>query len=96
VRGKVLRFEPCIASAWKSYQVKVNEGSSCYEIRVLNPAGVSSGVVSIELDGQPAGKNGPEIPFVDDGKPHLVVVTLGNKIAVAEALPHDKDLLTNV
>jgi cyclic beta-1,2-glucan synthetase len=51
--------------------------SSRYEIAVENPHGVSGGVQTAELDGEPVAGPGIAIPLVDDGSTHRVTVVLG-------------------
>ncbi len=77
LRGATLAIEPCIPRAWPRYEVDFLYHSSRYEIAVENPHGVSRGVVSVELDGQPLGGADVRIPLADDGATHRVTVTLG-------------------
>ena len=48
-----------------------------YEIRIVNPRGVSRGVASTELDGVEIAKGVAAIPLADDGQIHRVLVVLG-------------------
>ncbi len=70
-----LRIEPCIPPDWREYSIDYRYRSTRYHIEVENPFGVSRGVVSIELDGEPQSTN--DIPLVDDGARHTVRVVLG-------------------
>jgi cyclic beta-1,2-glucan synthetase len=51
VRGEKLSIAPVIPSSWDGFEMRYRNGKSVYEIKVENPNHVSSGVVSIELDG---------------------------------------------
>ena len=77
LRGANLVIDPCIPRAWPGFRIKFRYHSATYEIAVENPAGVSRGVASIELDGEasPAGVAG--IPLANDGQTHRVLVVLG-------------------
>ena len=77
LRGANLIIEPCIPRAWPGYEIDFAYHSSRYEIAVENPRGVSHGVVSVELDGQPLAGPGATIPLADDGGMHRVKVILG-------------------
>ena len=52
----------------------LRDGSTVYEIRVENPAGVSYGVERIFLDGQPLEE--PVLSRLRDGQVHRVMVWL--------------------
>ncbi len=76
VRGATLSVDPCIPRSWPSYSIRLRHLSSTYEIRVDNPSGVSHGVSSVSLDGKALSDHG-NIPLVDDGAAHQVLVVLG-------------------
>jgi cyclic beta-1,2-glucan synthetase len=73
--GDTFSVSPCIPPAWPGYTLTVTCGQARYVVEVRNPAHVSHGVQGVTLDGQPA--PGGRLPFVDDGRTHHVVVTLG-------------------
>jgi cyclic beta-1,2-glucan synthetase len=77
LRGTTLLIEPCIPRAWPGYEIDFRYHSTSYEIVVENPQGVSRGVASAELDGQPVTGGGAAIPLADDGATHRVRVVLG-------------------
>jgi cyclic beta-1,2-glucan synthetase len=77
LRGTSLVIEPCIPRAWPRYEIDFVYHASRYEIAVENPQGVTAGVVSATLDGEPLAGPGARIPLVDDGRTHRVTVTLG-------------------
>jgi hypothetical protein len=52
-------------------------GSSVYEIHVENPAGVSSGVARVTLDGAVLTGDRPAIPIEREGRRRQVEITLG-------------------
>jgi cyclic beta-1,2-glucan synthetase len=77
LRGKHFTVQPCIPQAWPGYEIAYSTGTTQFEIAVENPEGVSTGVRSVELDGEQL--EGDMIPLLDDGKTHRVRVVLGNK-----------------
>ena len=76
VRGKTLSIDPCIPRTWSNYSIVFRYHSASYKIEVQNPRGVSRGVSRAELDGKPL-PNSANVPLVDDGVEHRVVVVLG-------------------
>jgi cellobiose phosphorylase len=76
--GTTLVVNPCIPRAWPAYTMTYRYGQTVYEIRVENPEGISRGVRTITLDGQPLPEKA--IPLADDGRPHQVTVVLGNLV----------------
>jgi cyclic beta-1,2-glucan synthetase len=77
LRGATLAIEPCIPRSWPRYEIAFAFHASRYEIVVENPHGVSQGVISAELDGQPLAGPGANIPLTPDGGTHQVRVVLG-------------------
>ena len=77
LRGSTLLLEPCIPRAWRGYEIDFRYHSARYEIVVENPQGVTGGVASAFLDGQPVAGGGATIPLADDGATHAVRVVLG-------------------
>jgi cyclic beta-1,2-glucan synthetase len=74
-RGDTLTIAPCIPGAWPEFGIVYHHRSATYDIRVVNPNGVSTGVVCVTVDGVEA--SGGTITLVDDGATHAVVVTMG-------------------
>jgi cyclic beta-1,2-glucan synthetase len=70
-RGDRLRMEPCVPPAWPEFTIEYRHGGSVYTI-VVRRSGESDGAVT--LDGVELGDG--EIPLVDDGATHAVLVTL--------------------
>ena len=70
-----LKVDPCIPKAWPGFDVTRNFRGDTYQIKVSNPKGVSKGVASLQVDGQPI--KGNVIPVAGDGKTHRVEVVLG-------------------
>ncbi len=77
LRGASLEIEPCIPRGWPRYEIDFAYHGTRYEIAVENPHGVSRGIASADLDGQPLGGPGATVPLVDDGGTHRVRVVLG-------------------
>ncbi len=78
-RGENLLIDPAIPTHWPAFSMKYRHGSAMYQIEVRNPDGVERGVSRLEVDGKVV--SAAEIPLVDDGQVHSVVVTLGEKAA---------------
>jgi cyclic beta-1,2-glucan synthetase len=74
-RGDRLHIDPRIPGGWKEYRMVYRYQSSLYRITVVNPHGMESGVVRVEMDGVEQG--GGEIVLEDDGKEHQVRVEMG-------------------
>ena len=74
-RGDTLTIAPCIPDAWPEFGIVYHHRSATYDIKVVNPNGVSTGVVCVTVDGAEA--SGGTIVLVDDGATHAVVVTMG-------------------
>ena len=70
-----LRIDPCIPPDWAGFTVDRRYQGARYRIRVSNPQGVSQGVISIQVDGQPL--EGTLLPLFDDGAVHSVDVVMG-------------------
>lgn len=77
VRGAMLHLDPCVPRAWPRFEIVFRHHSSCYNILVENPQGVTRGVLSITLDGAPVPGGGTALPLADDGMTHHVRVVLG-------------------
>ncbi len=77
VRAAKLTFQPCIPTAWRSYQMTLHYKTAIYEITVENPHSVSCTLASIELNGmiQPD----QTITLSDDGGTHRVRVLMGEQ-----------------
>ena len=68
LQGNKLVIDPSIPAHWTHYALRYRYRGSRYEIAVENPENVSSGVVSLELDGAPLPSKW--VPLVDDGGSH--------------------------
>jgi cyclic beta-1,2-glucan synthetase len=75
LRGEQLEINPCVARAWKEFEIVYRHRSATYRIRVANPLGVERGVQQVTLDGQPV--VGAALALADDGREHEVRVLLG-------------------
>jgi len=69
-----LVIDPCIPKSWSGFQVTRLWRGATYHITVRNPNGVSKGVASIELNGQPVTD---PIPPQERNSANQVVVTMG-------------------
>ena len=77
IRGASLHIDPCIPRDWPGFEATVAWHSARYRIVVGNPDKVCRGVDSVRLDGADMAA-GP-VPLLDDGRTHLVEVTLDEK-----------------
>jgi cyclic beta-1,2-glucan synthetase len=77
LRGAKLVMDPCIPRAWPGFELDYRHHTARYQVVVENPHGVSRGVVSTELDGQPLANDHAGIPLADDGATHQVRIVLG-------------------
>jgi cyclic beta-1,2-glucan synthetase len=91
LRADRLAIDPAIPSYWTHYALRYRYRNTQYEIAVENPENVSSGVVSLELDGVPLSDRW--INLVDDGGIHRVRVQLGR---LEEPGPADVDRQANM
>jgi cellobiose phosphorylase len=70
-----LKVDPCIPSAWESFQVTRAFRGARYVITVKNPSRVCRGVKSMKVDGR--SMEGTVVPVFADGREHSVEVILG-------------------
>lgn len=68
-------IQPVIPEDWKECRIQRSFRGDLYDVRILNPDGVQSGVVRIEMDGRPM--SGTELPIAGDGGVHEIVVVMG-------------------
>jgi cellobiose phosphorylase len=75
-RGASLTIDPRVSRAWPEFRIDYRYMNTTYEITVLNPSGVCSGVTRVEVDQRhfPGGT----IDLVDDAALHRVIVTMGS------------------
>lgn len=71
-----LTIEPCIPTSWPGFEVNREWRGATYQIKVQNPNGVSKGVQSITLNGEPVTG---AIPAQAEGSVNEVVVVLANQ-----------------
>jgi cyclic beta-1,2-glucan synthetase len=76
LRSDHFRVDPTVPEDWPRFELSYRRRGTTYSIVIENPDGVSRGVLSVELDGSWLPSN--EIPFVEDGGQHRVVVRLGH------------------
>jgi cyclic beta-1,2-glucan synthetase len=77
IRGAFLHLEPCIPKAWAKFEVTVRRQAGRYEILVENPAGVSRGVLTAQVDGVEITERPLRLRMIDDGAVHRVRVIMG-------------------
>jgi cyclic beta-1,2-glucan synthetase len=77
LRRAALHIDPCIPTAWPGFEIAFKRPRVDYRIVVENPDHVSHGVVRVELDGEEI--RNADVPVLEDGRPHVVRVVLGNK-----------------
>ncbi len=75
LQGETLRIEPCIPRSWRSFEIDYRRGDALYKIKVENPSSICHGVAEVRLDGELLSLR--EIPLVNDGQTHQVLIVLG-------------------
>ena len=74
-RGDVLRIAPRVPLDWPELTIDYRFGTALYTIVVEEPGRFGDGTrAEVTLDGRVL--DGPEIPLVDDGREHPVLVRL--------------------
>ncbi len=68
-------INPCIPESWREFRVTIRYESSVYHIHVENPEEVTSGVISVEMDGECFTEG--DIPLADDQAEHNIRVIMG-------------------
>ncbi|MGA7673601.1 MAG: glucoamylase family protein [Rhizomicrobium sp.] len=76
-QGAFLLLAPCIPKDWPGFEIVFRYGSARYEIVVENPHGVSRGIATAQLDGQPLSEIPIRVPLCDDGTVHKLRAVLG-------------------
>ena len=77
LRGTTLIIDPCVPTSWPRFDIAFQYHSARYEIAVLNPKGVSRGVMSVAVDGKTSQTADAGVPLSDDGTNHTIEVLLG-------------------
>jgi cyclic beta-1,2-glucan synthetase len=72
VRGATLRIEPRVPESWPSFTIDYQFGTTLYNITVQEPGTLARTGAEVLLHGVPL--EGEEIPLVDDGMDHTVLV----------------------
>jgi cyclic beta-1,2-glucan synthetase len=73
--GTTLRIDPRVPKAWPEYAIDYCYGKATYAIRVLNPSGAVTSSARVTVDGREMPD--ANIPLVDDGARHQVVLRFG-------------------
>jgi cyclic beta-1,2-glucan synthetase len=76
-RGSTLRVDPCIPKSWDHFEATFVHRTASYAVRVENPGGVNRGVVFATVDDVEIAERPVDLPLIDDGRRHEVVVRLG-------------------
>ena len=74
MRGDHFLVSPCIPGDWPEFALTFRRGQAVYEIQVLNPDNVQSGVKTVVVDGEPVADH--RIMFGADGQPRKVRVVV--------------------
>jgi cyclic beta-1,2-glucan synthetase len=83
-RGDALRFAPRVPAAWPQFAIDYRFGTSLYAIIVQDPGRIAASTqVQVLLDGRLL--DGIDIPLVDDGLPHDVLVRVATAAPTALA-----------
>jgi cyclic beta-1,2-glucan synthetase len=73
--GDKLYFNPCIPKEWPEFQVEYKLSRTIYQIHVLNPERVNTGVKKYISNGQDIHEG--YISLSDDGKEHVIQIIMG-------------------
>jgi len=75
VKADKLSLDPCLPPEWRNAKLHYRFGRSIYNINIVNPDGVSKGVVRVELDGVAVADK--VVTMFDDRATHTVTVVMG-------------------
>ncbi len=77
VRGSFFTIEPCVPPDWKEFSFEYCRRGLRYQVSILNPDGVETGVVRIEADGRICDEK--RVRFIEESAPRdvRVVVHMG-------------------
>jgi cyclic beta-1,2-glucan synthetase len=80
-----LEIDPCVPRWWRDFEITYRRGRAVYRIKVENPAGISRGVINVEVDGVVQ----TELAFTvtDDEKTHNVRIVMGEPVKAEESEP---------
>ncbi|MCK5036817.1 MAG: glycosyl transferase, partial [Candidatus Sabulitectum sp.] len=76
--GSNLIISPCIPAGWTGFSAVIKRGDTSFRITVSNPDGVSTGVLSVTLDGIQL-RSGL-VPLDIDGSDHTITVIMGTTL----------------
>jgi cyclic beta-1,2-glucan synthetase len=76
--GAMLDLDPCIPKAWPGFKIALRHETARYEIEVQNPDSVCRGIAYAECDGELIAARPVQLPLVNDGQTHHVLVRLGD------------------
>ena len=79
LEGDTLVLNPCVPTGWKGFDLKFRHKGAAYEIEVLNPEGVSRGLIGAALNGvaHPTVSDQARIPLNATAGLQKVQVTMG-------------------
>ncbi len=80
-----LRIDPCIPPSWKGFEAWVHVGARKVHVVVENPEGVSGGVATMSLDGEPLSSDRIGVGQLAGDGVHELRVRLGPRRAAARA-----------
>jgi cyclic beta-1,2-glucan synthetase len=80
-----LEIDPCVPRWWRDFEITYRRGRAVYRIKVENPAGISRGVINVEVDGVVQ----TELAFTvtDYEKTHNVRIVMGEPVKAEESEP---------
>lgn len=81
--GSKLYFNPCIPKDWLEFQVIYSLPQTEYQIRILNPERVNTGVIKIISNGREVEEG--YIALVDDSNEHIVEVMMGKAEGIIDS-----------
>jgi cyclic beta-1,2-glucan synthetase len=77
-RGDHFTINPCVPSSWTTFSITWRHRGATYEIEILNPDRVWTGVLKAEIDGTAVDPQA--IPKAAGGGTHVVKITMGRRL----------------
>ncbi len=75
LQGTFFTIEPMIPTGWDQFELTYQHQETKYQIKVENPQHVKSGVMQVEMDGQPISDK--KIKLLADSQQHIVRIVMG-------------------
>ena len=74
IQNNILSINPCIPKEWEDYLIRYKYRRSVYNIKVKNPNGKNTGIVSFKVNGKEIPEK--QIKLIDDGNIYEIEVIM--------------------